>query len=100
MSAGKSILGILAGAAVGAAIGILYAPDRGEETRKKISKKGRELSEDMEKKFNNLSGMGTEKLDNIKREVGKRADARTDRDDMVNEMASAGTTGNKGNSNM
>ncbi len=69
MNTGKSILGIIAGAAVGAAIGVLYAPEKGVETRKKISAKGRELSDDVEKKFSNLSSMINDKLDAIKNEV-------------------------------
>ena len=36
MSTGKVMLGILAGLAAGEALGILFAPDKGSETRKKI----------------------------------------------------------------
>lgn len=90
MSAGKSILGILAGAAVGAAIGILYAPERGEETRKKISTKSREFSDNMEKKFNSLSSTVNEKLESIKNEVAQRAKKNSEREEIVEEMSSAG----------
>ncbi|MDP5101782.1 MAG: YtxH domain-containing protein [Nonlabens sp.] len=34
----KTILGVLAGVAVGAAVGLLYAPESGEDTRKKLKK--------------------------------------------------------------
>ncbi len=98
MSAGKSILGILAGAVVGAAIGILYAPDKGEETRKKISKKGRELSDEMESKFNHLSGIVHEKLDNFKREAGNKSNSKSERSEIVNEMSSPGATSHKATS--
>ena len=40
MNSGKVVLGVLAGLAAGAALGILFAPDKGTATRKKISKKG------------------------------------------------------------
>ncbi|MDB4293253.1 YtxH domain-containing protein [Maribacter sp.] len=34
---GNTVLGILAGTAIGAVLGILFAPDKGTNTRKKIS---------------------------------------------------------------
>lgn len=37
MSTGKIIAGIIAGAAVGASLGILFAPDKGSETRTRIA---------------------------------------------------------------
>ena len=36
MKAGKVFLGVLAGVAAGAVLGILFAPDKGSKTRKKI----------------------------------------------------------------
>jgi len=40
MQGGKLVLGIVAGAAVGAAIGMLFAPKAGAELRKDIADKG------------------------------------------------------------
>jgi gas vesicle protein len=49
---GNLIGGILLGAAVGAVLGVLFAPDKGSETRKKISAKGSDLTNGMKEKFN------------------------------------------------
>ncbi len=51
MSSGKILLGILAGTAAGALIGILFAPDKGVNTRKKIASKGEEYAEELKDKF-------------------------------------------------
>lgn len=45
MTTGKALLGVLAGMAAGAIIGILIAPDKGDKFRKNISKKSEGLAE-------------------------------------------------------
>ena len=54
MKAGKIIGGILAGIAAGAVLGFLFAPDKGSETRKKISKKGEDLAADLKRRFHDF----------------------------------------------
>jgi gas vesicle protein len=58
MNAGKTILAVLASVATGAAIGVLLAPDRGSDTRRKILRKGEDLSralnDKIDEKFNEL----------------------------------------------
>jgi len=73
MSSGKLITGILAGIATGALLGILFAPDKGDETRKKISKKGNDLTDSLKKRYDDFSedisqklNRGKEKADSMK----------------------------------
>ena len=51
MSTGKVLLGLIAGAAAGAVLGILFAPEKGSVTRQQISEKGDELLENFKNKF-------------------------------------------------
>ena len=55
-NSGKIIGAILIGAAVGGILGILFAPDKGSETRKKIAGKTDELTKSLKTKFNALVG--------------------------------------------
>jgi gas vesicle protein len=50
----KIMIGFLAGAAAGALAGILFAPDKGKETRKKISKKTGDVADNLKHKFNDF----------------------------------------------
>ena len=58
MNSGKALLGVLAGIATGAVLGVLFAPDKGVNTRKNISKKGEDLAnalnEKIDEKFDEL----------------------------------------------
>lgn len=58
MSKGKALLGVLAGLAAGAVLGVLFAPEKGSRTRKRISNKTEDLVDAMgdqiERKFNEV----------------------------------------------
>ncbi len=73
MSSGKVILGILAGAAAGALLGILFAPDKGSTTRKKILSKGEEYADELKEKFSEFVDKVAEKFESAKEEVKNEA---------------------------
>lgn len=65
MSSGKVLLGVLAGVAAGALIGILFAPDKGTETRKKIVEKGEDYVDGLKEKVNSLIDEVGKKMDGM-----------------------------------
>jgi gas vesicle protein len=71
MSSGKVLLGVLAGIAVGATLGILFAPDKGTNTRRKISRKGDEYAQELEEKFNEFVEGLTDKFEDMKNEAAR-----------------------------
>ena len=50
---GSVLLALLVGAAIGAGVGILYAPDEGSKTRQRIKEKAGEASDDLIQRVNN-----------------------------------------------
>jgi hypothetical protein len=51
MKTSRALLGVAAGIAAGAVLGILFAPDKGRDTRKKISRKGEDLADALNDKI-------------------------------------------------
>ena len=51
---GKVIGALLLGAAIGGILGVLFAPDKGSETRRKIMEESDELSEAVREKLKNF----------------------------------------------
>jgi gas vesicle protein len=73
MSSTKFILGALVGAVIGVQIGILIAPDKGENTRKKITKKSGEYLDEANGKLNSFIEGLTKKVTEVSGEVDKLA---------------------------
>ena len=69
MKAGNMLLGVLAGAAIGAVLGILYAPDKGSATRNKITKKGKRLAGDLQNQYDEFVSTLKDKFETVKDEV-------------------------------
>ena len=58
----NTILGILAGTAIGATIGILFAPDKGTATRKKLVEQSNNLVDDVAQNATHLKNQVVEKF--------------------------------------
>jgi len=57
---GQTLLALLTGAAIGAGIGILYAPDKGSKTRENISKGAKKAQKQLTKQLKETtSALGT-----------------------------------------
>jgi gas vesicle protein len=56
----KTILLLLTGVAAGVAVGMLLAPDKGVETRKKLMKSGRSMAENLRNRIDRLKLRGKE----------------------------------------
>ncbi|AZQ43147.1 YtxH domain-containing protein [Nonlabens ponticola] len=72
---GNTLVALVAGAAIGAVAGLLYAPESGEKTRKNLSKKAKKTQADIEastrKTYNDLTTKATE----FKGTVSERIDS-------------------------
>lgn len=96
MSSSKVLLGLLAGVTTGALIGILFAPDKGTNTRKKFSKKGEDYVEGLKSKFDDFLQSVTDQYESAKDDAddliakgkSKAQEVRSDVKHVVNEKVS------------
>ena len=88
----KIVVGFLAGAAVGALAGILFAPDKGSNTRKKISSKSGDITDSVKNSFNDFIDGVKQTYSGAKEEVeefGSKAKSKLDgaKHDLKNAMS-------------
>jgi gas vesicle protein len=74
MSSGKVLLGVLAGVSAAAALGVLFAPEKGSDTRKKISKKGEHFADNLNDRLTEFFNLISEKLEKAKKEIAGYAE--------------------------
>ena len=68
----KKLIGaLLVGAVIGGALGILFAPNKGSATRKKLTGRSEDLTDDMEDKFNDLLEVVRKEVDTVKKNANE-----------------------------
>ncbi|MEC5165208.1 gas vesicle protein [Flavobacterium sp. PL11] len=61
-STGNTFIAVLAGIAIGAGVGILYAPEKGSKTRKKINEGLSDAKNDLHQKYDTVSAQMSDKI--------------------------------------
>jgi len=73
MKSGKVILSVLIGTTAGALMGMLFAPQKGADARKKITKTGKEYADTITKKFEKTLDGITKNINKVKADVSEFA---------------------------
>jgi len=69
----NTLIALIAGAAIGAAAGMLYAPDSGAKTRKKLKKQAKKAQKDIDAQARKTYAQVSEKASQISSTVNSRA---------------------------
>lgn len=71
-NSGTTFLALLTGAAIGAGLGLLYAPDSGEETRRRLSDNARRTQDNLNRRYRETSSNLGEKAKKAKMDFETR----------------------------
>lgn len=71
---GKLIGALLIGAAIGGVLGVLFAPDKGSETRKKIAGKTHDLTDALKEKLDNFLSETKKEFEAAKEKAGMNSE--------------------------
>jgi gas vesicle protein len=74
MKTGKVLVGALAGLAVGALAGILFASEKGSTTRRQIKDRGADFVDELKTKFDEFRHTFTEKFKSAKNDAEELVD--------------------------
>jgi gas vesicle protein len=74
MNPGKILMGVLAGLSAGALLGILFAPDKGSRTRRRILEKGEDYANDLKEKLGEYCEAVVDKFESIQKNAEEAVD--------------------------
>lgn len=87
MKTRNALLGLLAGVAAGAALGVMFAPGKGRDTRKKVVKKGEDLADAIDERIDRKFDELEMRFDDLMRGfIGKVTRVKSEKDPRKPEM--------------